>query len=422
LNVAPPEPPKVEQKPVKKLGNSVLLNSGPSPIEQFNAEHEIADLLRSYGATETHDGWACNCGQQHSHETQLAVTSQGKLVSYSTSCDWAPHYKSGKCQDAFGLYCLVEHSGRVKDAVAALLPPKEEKPSGPTRAQIEARRQAAADLRADALARAAVDEGMPRQAHRLLDIHLTIAGQRGWHRASVARMAELAGFGERWVQRFNEYLIDKGYVTREQPNPSNTAIWTFVKSDSQGTETQQTADERVIAPDMASQIDRSPVLDLERDLTPLPVGACEHPQRQAPETLDEWEACEDCHGADKLNALDLVPEPPALTQQQVDTAPRWGGLSPREQHTLRRMAAGDVLRMERVPDAEPEGEQVAFVEPAPAPQPDPSTPLGWAQLRWQRKQGRQHRLVRRTGPPVEVRPGVTTFFQGKSPLRTNELF
>jgi hypothetical protein len=117
--------------------------------------------------------------RQRPRRQPYAITSQGKLVSYSDHCDWAPHFKSGKCQDAFGLYCLVEHGGRVNDAIAALLPPKQEKSTTIDRhtpAQIEAhrkdaerkrtaRRQAAANLQGEVLGRAAVDDAMPQQSH-----------------------------------------------------------------------------------------------------------------------------------------------------------------------------------------------------------------------------------------------------------------
>lgn len=320
LNSAPPEPPKVEPKPAERASVKILQIGGPSPIEQFNASHDIADLLSSYGAVETRDGWACNCGVQHSHETQLTITSQGKLVSYSTNCGWAPHYLSGQCQDAFGLYCLVEHNGNVKAAVAALLPPKAEKKVSdqinqiaPTPAQIEARRkdaerkraarrQAAADLRADVMGRAAVDAEMPPQAMTLLDIHLTVAGQRGWHRASVARMAEMAGYGERWVQRFNEYLIANGYITRSQPDPTHTAIWTFTKSDTPRNETPQTDDDRVIA-DTAVNDDRSPVLEIDPDLK-IPVDACERAPEPPPER-----ACDPQPDADGFYSASDYPLP-----------------------------------------------------------------------------------------------------------------
>jgi hypothetical protein len=120
--------------------------------------------------------------------------------------------------------------------------------------------------------------------------------------------------------------------------------------------------------------------------------------------LDEWEWQADEHGAEELNELDQAEEdaPVALTYSAVDV-PR-SGLSPKERYTLRRITDGDVLRMERLPEAEPDGEQSAFVEPAPARPPESTTPPDWARLRYERKHARQRRLVHRTGPPVEIAP------------------
>src|SRR5262249_39750961 len=158
-----------------------------------------------------------------------------KIVSYSPNCGWAPHKDSGRALDKFGFYVDREHGGNYRAAIEALAreyglwvePQKaQEAPQEALSAEEierrrkdaqrkrEARQRHATELREHLLGRAAIDEDMPEQSRRMLDIHLTIAGQRGWHRASVARMAELAGYGERWVQRANEYLVEQGYIER----------------------------------------------------------------------------------------------------------------------------------------------------------------------------------------------------------------
>jgi hypothetical protein len=83
-------------------------------------EHPIGDLMLAYGGHQTRDGWACNCGFKHSHPTQIAVTSQGKIVAYSPNCGWAPHKDSGRAHDAFNLYVLVEHHGNRRAAIETL--------------------------------------------------------------------------------------------------------------------------------------------------------------------------------------------------------------------------------------------------------------------------------------------------------------
>jgi hypothetical protein len=429
LNEAPPEPPKPTPQPIeRKITRGEQAAEDMAIAERYAAarawlrdHYDLVSELEGAGAKKTRNGYACPfC--THTHTTTLTIAPGSKAgFSHSPNCK----LYSRKGFDATNVLILRGSYRGFDDMACALAPhcfpePKPNDECEPPHGRIPeaaahrrqdaarkkaARRQAAADLRADVLARATADTAMPHCAHHQLDIHLAIADQRGWHRASVARRAEMAGYSERWTQIANKYLIEHGYLRRDETSGTTTAIWTFI-----GDEGRAPVETSGAAPASRENQNGSPVLDLERDLTPQPVGTCERRARGEPDSPDTWEWQADAHGADELNALEtwdqpipaFVPEPPTVTCSDGDTVPRWGGLSPREQYTLRRIAGGDVLRMERVPDAEPEGEQIAFIPPVPA-QPEPSTPLDWAHLRWLRKQGRQRRLVRRTGPPVEVR-------------------
>lgn len=89
---------------------------------QFNAEHTWSELLSDYGGSETRDGWACNCGVKHNHATQIVITSQDKIVSFSPNCGWAPLKGSGRALDKFGFYVQVEHGDNITAALQALNP------------------------------------------------------------------------------------------------------------------------------------------------------------------------------------------------------------------------------------------------------------------------------------------------------------
>jgi hypothetical protein len=91
----------------------------------------------------------------------------------------------------------------------------------------DARKAEAARIQQAITNLAAADSELSPRAHRQLDIHLQIAGTRGWHRASVARQAELSGIGERAVQFANQELIARGYLTRDLTSGTTTAIWMF---------------------------------------------------------------------------------------------------------------------------------------------------------------------------------------------------
>lgn len=177
------------------------------------------------------------------------------------------------------------------------------------------RRDAAQRLRDVVMARADADTDMPACARKLLDIHVQLAGQRRWHRASVARQADMAGYSDRWAQKANEYLVEKEYLTRQQDNPLLTAVWTLREIGAARVATPQNAVDGVILNE-ADFSKRSPVLDLELDsIQSLElVNAPPTPADCAPE-LDTWDCADDGHDAAELAFLDdepmVQPEPDA---------------------------------------------------------------------------------------------------------------
>jgi hypothetical protein len=316
-NPAPPEPPKVEPRPIKSVVVRTL-TTGSSPIAQFNAAHTSEDLIERYGGHRTRDGWACNCGVQHSHTTQLQVLSEGGIVSYSPNCRWAPHYTSGKCSDAFGLYCLVEHGGRVKDAVKALLPEREprvskitfaEQPPKPSIDQAAAYNAARREKRhADnrqaletIAANAALCNISPR-AQALATYLLDQASAAGvlQVRPTNAHLVEALDMCERYVIYAFRELEAAGLGKRHGgrgglDRPNEAATFTFYRSPSLGCIPHQDA-ECTLVIDIR---DPNPDQYLASERGDVPLGEADSP--------DTWAWCEDDHGADELNALEAEP-------------------------------------------------------------------------------------------------------------------
>ena len=138
-NAAPPKAPQ-ETKPVAKpqppqkatsaatahempQNASYVLPDGRIDIKaidrdvraRFNKENNWSDLLGAAGGTEMRpDYWACNCGVQHTHDIQIAVTNQDKIVSLSPQCKWI---SQGKALDKFGWYVDHAHGGNYRVAL-----------------------------------------------------------------------------------------------------------------------------------------------------------------------------------------------------------------------------------------------------------------------------------------------------------------
>jgi hypothetical protein len=237
-------------------------------ITRFNAEHPIEGLLSHYGATRTRDGWACNCGVPHEHETQLAVTSQGKAVFYSARCRWAPSHPdcNGRAlADSFDLYTQVEHGGDKTAALKAINPWKSaprtlERKQPQTEAdrrreadRKRASRQSAADAnRTAARDRAAEDPELANAPtiRRVLHLLFDIAGPRDWTRISKASLAERLALSERTVQRALSWLEGRYIVTERHTTEAGeewsggpgTARRTFLREALRRTETPQTVE------------------------------------------------------------------------------------------------------------------------------------------------------------------------------------
>jgi len=297
LNVAPPAAPAPAPTPchsptIRRIspGEQAAERASLADVKvRFNAEHPLLDHLITYGAVQTSSKDLTCPFCKHTHTNTLFIY-EDRVFSRSPNCK-IPQKRG---LDAFGLYVLIEHNDNVNDALKALNPidprvKQRQNPPAPDRPPLrlhteaqahdatrkrQARQAAAQRLRDDILGRAAIDEAMPERARQMLDIHLRIAGQRGWHRASVARMAELAGYGERWVQRANEYLVENAYLSRSQPEPDQTAVWTLEVGATLRNSTPQTPDDRVIAEEQAFD-NRSPVYYHETYVHDLTLGTYE---------------------------------------------------------------------------------------------------------------------------------------------------
>jgi hypothetical protein len=345
MNPAPPDPPKVERPTTLRTPTERKISTGESAAEQMRLQERYAqartylidtyDLvteLENAGAVQTRDGYSCPfC--EHSHDTTLTIAPSGTAgYSHSPTC----LLSSARGFDVTNVLMLSGRYANFDKLARALAPHCFPPPAAPTvskrtfvgpgaptpaerkaraadaQRKRDARKQAAADLRADIIGRAAVDPDMPACARRQLDIHLTIADTRNWHRASVARQAELAGYSERWTQIANRYLIEHGYLRRDETSAATTAIWTFTREAGRSpVETSGAADAR------CEMLNRSPVLDLERDLIPVSLLACEgppltpHERACESDALDTWEWADDTHGGDELNLLDCESAAPS---------------------------------------------------------------------------------------------------------------
>jgi len=270
---------KILEKPARRitLGEVAAERASLDDVKaRFIAEHPLPDLLANWGAAQTSSkDWTCPfC--KHAHTNTLFIY-EDRVFSRSPNCK-IPQKRG---LDAFGLYVLIEHNDNVIDALKTLNPiaPRKRRQDPPlakpqvyrTAAQAadadrkRTERRAAVERRRDTvLSRAAIDDDLPWQSRELLDLHLKLSNQRGWHRASVARMAELLGRGERWVQKANEYLVDV-YVSRTLAGRYDTAIWTLLETPIERAATPENDNSGVIELD-AENDGRSPESILESNL------------------------------------------------------------------------------------------------------------------------------------------------------------
>lgn len=106
-----PEPKKVAKKPAKKLVPAKP-GSGASVIEQFNQVHDVESLLEAHGYERKGRKYLC----PHSSTGLPGITvADGRMYSHHGSDPLA----NGHQNDAFDVFCILEHNGDQGAAVKA---------------------------------------------------------------------------------------------------------------------------------------------------------------------------------------------------------------------------------------------------------------------------------------------------------------
>lgn len=118
----------VKTKPSPKTRTSRIEGVSPSVIKQFNRAHNVESLLSAHGYTQHGQRWLC---PQSSTGLPGVSVTDGKVYSHHGADPLA----NGHQNDAFAVYCLLEHGGHVSNAVkaAACLLEFNEKPASKTR-------------------------------------------------------------------------------------------------------------------------------------------------------------------------------------------------------------------------------------------------------------------------------------------------
>ncbi|MFR0674624.1 bifunctional DNA primase/polymerase [Enterobacterales bacterium AW_CKDN230030176-1A_HGKHYDSX7] len=108
------KPVAVQPQPAPRL-RSVSIPSGmalPDVIPEFNRCHDIATLIEAHGYKRIGGKWLC----PHSSSGDPGVTiSEGKLYSHHSSDPLANGHKN----DAFDVFCILEHGGNQREATKA---------------------------------------------------------------------------------------------------------------------------------------------------------------------------------------------------------------------------------------------------------------------------------------------------------------
>ena len=235
----PPLPP-----PTPRPTATTILSAGEAGggvrdvIKAFNREHPIDQLLRSYGAQHTRDGWACNCGVAHTHETQIAVTSGGNAIFFSARCAWATTRtdRNGRpVADSFDLFTIVEHHGDKSAALRALRG-KQPRPSDAERQRASRERQQQRLSEAQALIRdrAAEDAELVSRPTVRAVLAALLDGSCLWNSDLVSslsnlRLQEALGKSERTIQYATKWLEGR-YVVSKMRGPKDTTLRIFIKT------------------------------------------------------------------------------------------------------------------------------------------------------------------------------------------------
>ena len=239
----PPPLPKAEPRPITP--RTIATTDAPTPgcsfgelVAWYNARNPIADLLSSYGARRLRgDEWACNCGIDHEHTTQIAVTAQGNAVFFSPRCRWAEGLKTDRngrlLADSFALAANVEHQGRRGDLAKAIRAAHQ---SPAQQRDAQRKRDARAAENAATLQsvydRAAEDTTLTPCDREVLHALLHIADGRISCRPSKIRIAQTTptGYSVGSVKRSLMRLESRGYFVSAGDGGTlgDTAIRTFV--------------------------------------------------------------------------------------------------------------------------------------------------------------------------------------------------
>ena len=354
------QPVATTKKECSTAGKVIRLTSGrldtaaifAEARAQFNADHTWDALLSEYGGTEVQTGyWACNCGVAHTHNIQIAITSQGKIISLSNRCGWA---RDDKALDQFGFWCDQEHKGNYRAAAEAAarqyglwVESEKAKPEQPD-TQYRAPSQDAQRKRAQRLA--ARNERLARIdplidqldqdsriypfARDLFAYHLACWSSGPEHYASIERITrDVLGLDRapteneyRRVQLAHQRLIECAYLKRTIRGSSatkETNCWQpgsldghrVIRDTECATAQQEAKSEGRITLIITSNDLYLESLDL--------VSAAPSPYHENvyASTLDDWGWSEVEHSADELTMLDHPPAETAPAQQEAAQAP-----------------------------------------------------------------------------------------------------
>ncbi|MEG7202707.1 DUF5906 domain-containing protein [Pseudomonas aeruginosa] len=103
----PRKPAKAKSKPSAHAGD------GGSVIDAFNRAHDVEQLLKAHGYIQRGRKWLCP--QSSTGLPGVTVSEDGKVYSHHGSDPLA----NGHQNDAFDVYCLLEHNGNQAEATKA---------------------------------------------------------------------------------------------------------------------------------------------------------------------------------------------------------------------------------------------------------------------------------------------------------------
>jgi hypothetical protein len=376
--------------------------SATDAIAAYNQATDLINLLESYGgriAERVSGGGVlmhCPCGR-HSHgdrrpslEVRPARSSRyGRYVAhgYSTNCQF--YTERGQVVAAFDVWCRLDNlttvealkqinpcrpakpaRSRCAPEPEGALEPDWREPTPEERAETaEQRRQRIAEahaIHAELHARIEADTKLSARARAVMLVMLQWDLNRAWCRVSTARIAkDCLGVSERTVQRGMRELEQRGYIESDQHTTHDGRAYqggwsTTIRRFLRVTTTAATC---------------HPCINLESDLNPMSVKACEPPRDNPPlvPAMPQAEAIAFEGGASYNPADDWTLQPDAAPQRK----PWRASVLPKEFFTLyraprERLWAVDQAapRIERQEAGAPPNQAVLELEqvtPPPAP-------------------------------------------------------